>query len=255
MFLAISLTDPLMLVILALGAIILLVAVAACIVNFLVYFRYFVYNKKNSADQSGFEAARQMLDNLGMTEYNVQKCGFFRMMIFGNSYSPGKKTIFLRGSIMNTRSITAVAMACQKVGLAVLHHNNDKQFISRYKLMFITVIGPHTILPLLIIGLALDLIVFFSGSLIFTLVALFAGLALFICSGVFTFLQIPVEKNAVKIAEKTMIDFNMLDQAQLVKVRKIYSVYILNFILAFIMQILQAIRVILQIVYVFAGDK
>ncbi len=252
MNLPVDFSDPLLIVILGISVLIIIVAVVATIVNFIVYWRYYKYNKQNSASLTGYEAARSMLDSLGMTDYNVAKCGFIRMLFLGNSYSPGKKTIFLRGSIFNRTSVTAVAMACQKAGLAVLHRNNDKQFLSRYKLMFITIIGPTALFPLLLIGLALDLIVFLSGSFTFTLIALLLGLALFVCSAVFTYLQIPVEKNAVKIAENTLITYNVLNPEQLEKVRKIYDVYILNFILTFILEMLQIVKLILQIIYIFA---
>ncbi|MEG2084806.1 MAG: zinc metallopeptidase [Clostridia bacterium] len=239
--------------ILIVGIAIVVVGIVGAVVYAMVHIRYFSYNRKKvESKKTGAEVAREMLDKHGLTSCEVKTPNFFRMIAFGNSYSHRKKTVYLRKGIYNRNTITAVAMACQKAGLAIEDSEDGAKFVKRQRYAIMSIVGPQSVIPLLFIGVALDLIVAFSTP-IFTLIALVFALILFLSSLAFTWIQIPIEKRGVEIATEMIQKYNLVSDEEFEKIKKLYKVYILDFVLAFIMEILQVIKVILQFILKFAN--
>ena len=88
------------LILIILSAIIGIVFLVADVYSWLLIARYRKLNRKNaSINETTEQLAQKLLEKEGITDVSVQKCGLFRSLLYGNSYSRRKKTIFLRKNI------------------------------------------------------------------------------------------------------------------------------------------------------------
>ena len=178
-----------------------------------------------------------------MPDVQVKKCGIIRTILFGNHYSITKRTVYLRMRTINKPSLTAVAMAAQKVALAEQHRDGDTKMIVRSRLQGLGVFAPILFVPLVLIGFLVDL--FVLKTLLFSLITAGIGLLFILFGFIVTLLNIPVEKKAMERAQ--VILENELTGEEMVTVKKIFRSYLVEYVLQFIIAILRIIQLILKI--------
>ena len=144
------------------ACLIALVAVVAIAVSIWLSVRYVVYNRKMNARRlTGEEAARKILDQNGLQDIKVSVIG---SMMFGNSYSHYFKKVRLRRLTVKKPSVSSLAMGAEKAALAVLDRENDPDMRMRVALTPLMYLGPFAFIPLIAIGLAIDIFLLnFSG--------------------------------------------------------------------------------------------
>lgn len=223
-------------------------AIVASCARASIFWRYWKYNRKTSSiNMSGENAARQLLAFKGITDVDVKKAGIFRALFYGNSYSPNKKTIYLRKGIIDKNSITAVILAIQKVGLAEQHHSGDKKYSVYAKLVpYCPFIGIFFV-PMILVGIILD-VIFFNFSGIISLTVAIIGVILYIGAFILVILNVPVEKKATVIALNTMKESGAFSEDEINIAKKIYKSYITQYVTDMIIAILQIIKFILQVI-------
>ena len=161
------------------GILLGIAVVVALIAQLVVIVGYWRGNRtQNSLGISGGEFARKLLDEKGLQDVQVKRCTLLRTLLFGNHYSIARKTVFLRIMTINKTSVTSVAIAAQKVALAEQHRDGNKKMIVRGRLQGIGVFAPSLFLPLVIVGILMDLFVF--ENLFMTLIVLILGIR--VCS-------------------------------------------------------------------------
>ncbi len=236
--------DGLEIAYIAVGILLGLAIIAAFIAQIVVAIGYWRGNRtNNSLGLSGGEYARKLLDQNGMPDVQVKKCGIIRTILFGNHYSITKKTVYLRMLTINKPSLTSVAMAAQKVALAEQHKDGDAKMIVRSRLQGLGVFAPFLFVPLVFIGFLID--IFVLQTLLFSLIAAVVGLLFIIFGFIVTVLNIPVEKNAMKRA--LVLLESELTGEEITTVKKIFRSYMVEYILQFIIAILRIIQLILKI--------
>lgn len=152
---------------------------------------YVRYNKKqNSCGKTGEQIARKILDHHELGHIKVSKTG---SIMFGNSYSHYFKKVRLRRLTWQKRSVTSLAMAAQKSALAVLDKENDAEMRTRVRLTPLIYFGPIAFVPMVVIGVLLDMLLStgFCGIL-FTVL----GLGFYLLSFVMSILVLKTEKKA-----------------------------------------------------------
>lgn len=228
----------------AVGVLLGIAIIAALIAQIAVAVGYWRGNRtNNSLGLSGAEYARRLLDLNGMPDVQVKKCGIIRTVLFGNHYSISKKTVYLRMRTINKPSLTAVAMAAQKVALAEQHKNKNAKMIVRSRLQGLGVFAPYLFIPLVVIGFLID--VFVAQTLLFSLIATVLGLIFILFGFIVTLLNIPVEKKAMK---RALVFLKAdLTKEEIVIVKKIYRSYMVEYALQFIIAVLRIIQLILKI--------
>lgn len=239
----------------AITVIIAIIGIAIAVLSIIAFFvrisimiKYYGYrNLQNSIDMTAKEISDYFLKVTGIEGVKVKKASFFRAMIYGNSYSVYKNTIFLRRSIFNEKSLTAVATACQKVGLAVQHKNKDKKFLTVYKFKPLIIIAPFLFLPIALAGVLLDLFVF-KGVGIFTVITSSIAFLYFIISFVVMMFTISVEKKANEKALELMKEHKILTEEENKKVKSLFDTFIKAYIIDFIINILYIVWYVLKIV-------
>lgn len=101
----------------AVGVLLGTAIIAAFIAQIVIVIGYWRGNRtNNSLGLSGGEYARKLLDQNGMPDVQVKKCGIIRTILFGNHYSITKRTVYLRMRTINNPSLTAVYSESVKAG-------------------------------------------------------------------------------------------------------------------------------------------
>ena len=244
----------LVMALIVLTILIAVMTVAALIARLRVLYLYWFANRhKSSGGYTGESAARAALDKLGFTDVQVRKAGILRTMVFGNYYNRFSKTIWLRRSTMYGDNLTSVGLAIQKVGLVMQDKREEKTFRTRSILQMIGVFGPIVFIPLVIVGFIIDFATGFSK--IPTLAVLGLAIVFYICSFMFTLLNIPVEKKANKEALEFLQGSDMLNEDEQYEVAKVLRGYLIAYVIDFIINLLKLIQLILKIALRIAVNK
>ena len=204
---------------------------------------YVRYNKKqNSCGKTGEQIARKILDHHELGHIKVSKTG---SIMFGNSYSHYFKKVRLRRLTWQKWSVTSLAMAAQKSALAVLDKENDAEMRTRVRLTPLIYFGPIAFVPMVVIGVLLDVLLStgFCGIL-FTVL----GLGFYLLSFVMSILVLKTEKKAQKRAYEIMKEEGLATEEELESCKKLFRLYNIEYINDMVIALLELIYRVLQII-------
>ena len=227
------------------ACLIAVVAVISVCISIWLSIKYVTYNRRtNSANLSGKDAARKILDQNGLQHIKVSVVG---SMMFGNSYSHYFKKVRLRRMTTKKPSITSLAMGAEKSALAILDKENDPDMRARVALTPLMYFGPLAFIPLVLIGVLIDLFVFnFSG--VATTIALALGLGIYVISFVLSVKTLKTEKKAQERACKILGDEGMATDEEIGMMKELFKLYNIQYINDIVMELLQLILKVLQII-------
>lgn len=237
---------------LVVGILLIIASVASLFISIWLWIRYAKYNrKKNSAGLEGRDIARNILDDNDLQNIKVKCSG---SMLFGNSYSHFFKKIRLRRLTWKKKSVTALAMASEKSCLAILDKEGDKDMKQRIKLTPIIYFGPLAVVPLLLVGVILDIIIFNSVGLISTIFTLI-GLAFYALSFVFSVKILKTEIKAQKKALEVVKQSNLANDEEVEDMKRLFKLYNIEYINDMIIALLELIWRVLQILVQLKNSK
>jgi len=239
-------SDGLVMAIFFVGVLIVLLSIVALVISICLAVSYTKYNKKqNSAGQTGEEIARRVLDDNGLTKIKVSKNGSF---LFGNSYSHYFKKVRLRRRTWKKKSVSAMAMAVQKASLAVLDKEGDGDMKLRIALTPLIYFGPLAFVPLIVVGVLLDIFIFTASNGICTIVCAGIGLVVYLISFILSLAVLKTEKKAQDRAINIMRDKSIATEEEIEMCRKLFRLYNIEYVNNMVIALLELIYRILQLV-------
>ena len=227
------------------AALIVLIGLASGIVSIVLAIKYVKFNRTdNHIGLTGEDVARKILDDNGLNHIRVSKNG---SLLFGNSYSHYFKKVRLRRLTYRKKSISSLAMAAQKSSLAILDKEGDKDMKSRVILTPIITFGPLAFIPLIIIGVLIDILVFgFSGKVTFVFAIL--GLAFYVLSFILSINTLKVEIKAQNRAYEILKTNNMATEQELEMMKELFHLYNIEYVNDMILAFLEMLYRVLMIV-------
>lgn len=227
------------------GCLIAVVAVVAVGISLWLFVKYITFNRrKNSANLSGKDAARKILDQNGLQHIKVSVMG---SMLFGNSYSHYFKKVRLRRLTAKKTSITSLAMGAEKSALAILDKEGDKDMKTRIVLTPLMYFGPIAFIPIVVIGIAIDVLLLnFSG--VATFIAALLGLGVYAISFVLSVKTLKTEKKAQERACLILKQENMATDEEIEMMKELFKLYNIQYINDIILELLQLIMRVLQVI-------
>lgn len=227
------------------GCLIAVVAVISLLISFWLFIKYITFNRRNnSANLSGKAAARKILDENGLQKIKVSTFG---SLLFGNSYSHYFNKVRLRRLTADKTSITSLAMGAEKAALAVLDKEGDKDMRARVALTPLMYLGPVAFIPIIVVGIALDLIMFnFTG--IATLIAAILGIGIYAVSFALSVQTLKTEKKAQERAYDMLKEYDMATDEELGMMKELFKLYNIQYINDIVMELLQLIMRLLQLI-------
>lgn len=228
---------------------ILVVALVSVVVSIWLSIKYVIYNRtQNQAGINGEQTARKILDSNGLSHIKVSVVGSF---MFGNSYSHFFKKVRLRRWTVKKNSISSMAMGAQKSSLAVLDKEGDKDMKTRIILTPFIYFGPLMFVPILLVGLVIDIILFnFSG--VVTVIATVAGLLFYLASFVMSLMVLKTEVKAQKRALEILEKENLATSEERDMMKSLFKLYNIQYVNDIILEFLE---LLLRILMIFANAQ
>ncbi len=160
---------------------------------------------------TGYDTAVRLLRAGGVTDISVNRV----KGTLTDHYHPTKKQVNLSESVYANDSIAAVAVAAHEIGHVMQKKNGYTPYKVRSWLVPITNIGSRLALPLVLVGLILDIAVGFSQEQTLGYMLALAGVALYGLSTVFALATLPVEYNASRRAKKMLLEQGIITEQEL----------------------------------------
>jgi len=245
---SLALGDPLMITALVLVALLLLASLVAGVMTLVLWLKYLKYNRQPvQAGYTGTEAARKLLDESGLEDVQVRRAGFLRALFYGNYYSRRARTVFLRRNIADRNSVTAIGVATQKAGLALLDKEGDPQFRVRESLRGFFLFAPIFFIIVLLVGLGIDYAVSHTVGQ-WTVVSVIVGLLYYLAATVYLLFTITTEKRAGRATLKVLAEKGMMTEEEREAFAKLQRYYIVKYVLDFIVTLLRLLLYVVKLI-------
>ena len=158
---------------------------------------YKKYSKvQNSANITGAQAARAVLDSQGLQSVRIEQV----KGELSDHYDPRSRVLRLSQGVYGVPSIAAIGIAAHEAGHAMQHAQAYGPLKAR-----------TAIVPAVSIGSNFGFIVLFAGLLLASQPVAWAGVALFGLSTVFALVTLPVEFDATKRAKVALVQVGIVD--------------------------------------------
>lgn len=226
------------------GGLIAVVGLISLIITGWLSIKYQVYNKlENSANMSGEEIARKILDDNDLEHIKVKVTG---SLLFGNSYSHYFKKVRIRRFTRNEKSITSLGIGAQKAALAILDKEGDPDMKKRIHLYPLITFGPFAFVPLITVGALLDYFIFSQSGL---LVYIFGGLGLlfYALAVVLTVTTLKTERKAQAKAYEILEQNKLINEEELAALKDLFHLYNIQYVNDIILAALELIYTVIRI--------
>lgn len=239
-------SDTIVILMFVVGSLLVIASIVALVISIVLAIKYVRYNRReNSIGKTGEEVARKILDDNGLQDIRVSKNG---SILFGNSYSHYFKKVRLRRLTWKKDSVTSLAMAAQKSSLAVMDKENDSALKLQIRLTPFIYLGPLAFIPLVAIGVLLDLFVLKSNTYTLTIVLTAIGLAFYLLSFIFSILVLKTEKKAQAKALVLMKAEKLATDEEIEMCEKLFKLYNIEYINNMVIALLELVYRVLQII-------
>ena len=226
------------------GALIVLIAIGSLGVAVWLMIKYRRFNRVgNSSQMSGGDVVRRILDEHGLQHIAVKAKG---SIMFGNSYSHYFKRVRLRRYTINQTSLTSLGIGAQKAALAILADEGDPDMKRRIRLVPLITFGPFAFIPLLLVGLVLD-VLFFGGNGYAFLVSVVLGLLFYVYAVVLTITTLKTEKKAQERAVLILRTNKLATEEELNTLSKLFRLYNIQYVNDVILSSLELVYEVLDL--------
>ncbi len=182
---------------------------------------------------TGAEAARRMLEKEGVYDVTIEPVQGF----LSDHYDPRSNTLRLSPGVYQSRSLSAIGVACHEAGHALQKAHNYAPLTLRSALVPVTQFGSSLAIPIFAIGLMTSI------PFLQTL-----GLWLFIGVVAFSIITLPVEWDASARAKRLMVGSGIVTEQEQVHAGKVLNAAFLTYVAA-------AVQAILTLLYFFLRSR
>jgi uncharacterized protein len=187
---------------------------------------------RNARGLSGAEAAREVLDSVGLHTMPVNEVGGH----LTDHYDPRKKALFLSSENYHGNSIAAVGVAAHEAGHAIQHRMAYTWLHLRMAMVPITQFASMAWMGLLVLGMILRNFYAFLpyAIIIFTVLV------------VFQLITLPVEFDASKRAKEQLIRLGLITNEEQPHVSKVLNAAALTYVAALVTAVLQLLELVMM---------
>ncbi len=200
---------------------------------------------------TGYDTARRLLRRGGVTDIDV---GRVRGSLTDH-YHPKKKIVNLSDSVYGNDSIAAVAVSAHEVGHVMQKKRGYFFYKLRTVLVPITNIGSRLAMPLVLVGLILDLFVASMQNSDVGFYLAMAGVALYGLSTLFALITLPVELDASRRAKKMLLAEGILTEEELPYADKMLSAAAMTYVASLLSSMIYFLRFLLWVLILFGGNR
>lgn len=202
-----------------------------------------------SSRMTGYDTAQRLLRANGVRGISV---GRVRGSLTDH-YHPTKGVVNLSESVYGSASIAAVAVAAHEIGHVMQKQKGYLPYKLRSVLVPITNFGSRLAMPLVLLGLILDVFVglYESSDLGFYLAL--SGVALYGLSTVFALVTLPVEYNASRRAKEMLLEEGILREEEMPYANKMLHAAAQTYVAALLTSLVYFLRFAIWVLILFGG--
>lgn len=186
---------------------------------------------------TGYDTAVRLMSRRGVHDISVNRVDGK----LTDHYHPTKKQVNLSMSSYGSASVAAVAVAAHEVGHVMQKKSGYVPYKIRNVLVPVTNIGARLALPLVIVGVLLDLFLTVTPMPVGQWLV-YIGIALYGLSTLFMLVTLPVEYNASRRAKKMLIEDGILTREELPGASKVLSAAALTYVASLLISLLYFLR-------------
>lgn len=199
---------------------------------------------------TGEQTARRLLQMNGVNDIAVGRVGGE----LSDHYHPTQRIVNLSTSTHDSSSVAAVAVAAHEIG----HVMQKKERYGLYQLRTVLVplvnFGSRLALPLVLVGILLDLFVQLSNENLGFYIAL-VGVALYGSSLLFALVTLPVELNASRRAGAMLAEAGVLREDEMPAARKVLSAAAMTYLASVMVSLVYFLRFLLYVLAAFGRNN
>lgn len=185
----------------------------------------------NARGLSGAEAAREILDSVGLHNMPVNEVGGH----LTDHYDPTKKALFLSSENFHGTSLAAVGVAAHEAGHALQHQAAYTWLHLRMALVPITNFASVAWSVIAIVGYFLQMLPAFLAI----------AIVLFTIIAFFQLVTLPVEFDASKRAKEQLIRLGLIQESERAGISKVLNAAAMTYVAALVTSVLQLLQFIM----------
>lgn len=189
----------------------------------------------NRAAMTGYDTAVRLMRKRGVNDITVNRVAG-RLT---DHYNPSKKQVNLSQSTYGSASVASVAVAAHEIGHVMQKKKGYVPYKIRNILVPITNIGSRLALPVILVGLLLDI---FWQAVPYGEWAVYVGIGLYGLSTLFMLVTLPVEFNASRRAKKMLVEDGILTEEELPAASKVLSAAAMTYVASLLISLVYFLR-------------
>ena len=198
---------------------------------------------------TGYDTAIRLLRANGIYDVSVGRV----KGRLSDHFHPKKKIANLSETTYGSTSVAAVAVAAHEIGHVVQKERGYLPYKLRTALVPLTNFGGYLAMPLVILGIILELTVAAGGSAGFTCALI--GVALYGLSTVFTLVTLPVELDASRRAKQMLLEEGILTEEESYGAGKVLSAAALTYVAALATSLVYFLRFLYWVLLLFGRHR
>lgn len=200
---------------------------------------------------TGYDTARRLLTANGVRDISI---GRVRGSLTDH-YHPTKKIVNLSESVYGDDSIASVAVAAHEIGHVMQKKKGYFFYKLRTLLVPITNFGSRLAMPLVLVGLILDISVGFAQNATAGFYLAMVGVALYGLSTLFSLVTLPVEFNASRRAKKMLVAEGILTEEELPFADKMLDAAAMTYVASLLSSLVYFLRFLLWVLILFGRNN
>ncbi len=193
----------------------------------------------NHSNMTGYDTAVRLLRKNGVHDITVNRVAG-RLT---DHYHPAKKQVNLSQSTYGSASVASVAVAAHEIGHVMQKQKGYVPYKLRTALVPAVNIGSRLALPLILIGILLDVFLYATGSMAGQIV-MYVGIGLYSLSTLFMLVTLPVEFNASRRAKKMLVSEGILTREELDGASKVLSAAAMTYVASMLISLVYFLRML-----------
>ncbi len=200
---------------------------------------------------TGYDTARRLLRAGGAQDIEV---GRVRGTLTDH-YHPNKGIVNLSEGVYGSDSIAAVAVSAHEIGHVMQKKKGYFFYKLRTVLVPITNFGSRLAIPLVLVGLILDLLVGLSANSNLGYYLAMVGVALYGLSTLFALVTLPVELDASRRAKKMLVAEGIITSDELPYAENMLSAAAMTYVASLLTSLIYFLRFFLWVLIMFGGRR
>ena len=200
---------------------------------------------------TGYDTATRLLRANDISDVSVGKV----RGALSDHYHPTKRVVNLSESTYGSASVGAVAVAAHEIGHVVQKKKGYLPYKIRTALVPVVNVGSRLALPLVLLGMLLDLFVYMEGESTLGFTLAMVGVALYGSAFLFQLVTLPVEYNASHRAKQMLREEGILTETELAGADKVLDAAALTYVAGMATSLLYFLRFLLWVLATFGRRR